>query len=105
MLKYLLIIAPAVLIILLPELSFSAPADAATVSEKLCELRRMLCGGGAGFGIVIIVIVGIGFMIFIGKINWVFVFIMGACMIFYFSADQITTTVLGIEEVDCPCNE
>lgn len=102
MLRLSLISALAVFLILLPELSFSQ--DTATVSEKLCEFRQMLCGGGAGVGIAVIVIVGIALMIFIGKINWVFVFIMAGCMIFYFSADQITTLLFD-NEVDCPCNE
>ncbi len=95
------LITLAVWFALLPDFSF---AQVKPVSEKLCEFRQMLCGGGAGLGIAMIVIVTVGLLTIIGKVNWTFVLIMGGCLIIYFAADQITTEFMGGNlDVDCPC--
>lgn len=103
MLKLLSIITLAVML-LLPEFSFCTTTDAQPLSEKLCELRQMICGGGAGLGIALVVIVTIGLMTIIGKINWSFVVIMSACLIFYFSANMVASWVID-DDVDCECND
>lgn len=91
----------ALAVLLLPELSFAQNNE--TLSEQLCELRQMFCGG-AGTALISVTIIIIGLALFSGKIHWSFVMIMSVAIIIFVNAHNIADMILLPEDsVDCVC--
>ncbi|MDX1950229.1 MAG: TrbC/VirB2 family protein [Rickettsiales bacterium] len=92
----------AILFLLIPELSFSDPAQS-ELAGKICDIRQLFCGGVA-LAVASFAILAIGFLTLRGGVHWSLLLIVTIGIILFISADAFVSDLSGgTVDVNCQC--
>ncbi len=92
----------AVVIIFIAGMSY-AQVQNSELAGKVCDIRRLFCGGG-GFAVISFAIGVIGLLAFTGRLHWSLALVAAAGIIIFIGADQFVSDLTnGESEIDDNC--